>query len=130
MLAAGAQPPTTKAVKNPRNIGSATGRSAYERELLARLQEVVGLRSFRSVSDASGVHCETVRRYLRHGRPSIFFVASLCRAMNISPEWMFLGTGPKHIEHDPPPESLEFKPGRGVLQAASPADRWRKVKDG
>lgn len=63
-----------------------------------RLLAAVGNRTYRHLGELTGTHPETVRRYLSGQAPSVEFVASLSRALNISAEWLLTGTGPMRCE--------------------------------
>ena len=63
-------------------------------ELHKRLQTAIGDRSFRQVSDLTGTHSETVRRYVHGATPSIEFALALSSALGVRVEWLLLGTGP------------------------------------
>lgn len=62
--------------------------------LHARLAQAVGDRTYRAVSELTGAHPETVRRYLQGGPPSAEFLAALCAALEINGHWLLLGHGP------------------------------------
>lgn len=61
-----------------------------------RLRIVAGERPFRVIAEITGYHAETVRRYLSGHEPSIEFVCALCRAFDISADWMLTGRGAMH----------------------------------
>ena len=63
-----------------------------------RLVLAIGDRSYRSVGELTGIHPENIRRYMKGQTPSVEFVASLCDALGISPEWMLSGRGPMRAE--------------------------------
>jgi transcriptional regulator with XRE-family HTH domain len=50
--------------------------------------------TYRQVSDRTGTHAETVRRYMQGQAPSVEFVAALCRVFGISADWLLTGRGP------------------------------------
>lgn len=62
--------------------------TAWDHSLLARVQQVVASYTCREIAEKTGVHPETVRRYVTVGRPSAFFVAALCRAFSVYPSWL------------------------------------------
>jgi hypothetical protein len=68
-------------------------RRAWEAEVVSRLQVAAGNRNFRVIADLTECHPETVRRYLRKGKPSAYFIARMCRAFTVSSEWVLWGTG-------------------------------------
>ncbi len=44
-------------------------------------------------------NAETVRRFVRQGKPSAVFLARFCREYRISPDWLILGVGSQRLEH-------------------------------
>lgn len=46
------------------------------------------------LSELTGTHPETVRRYMTGSTPSVDFVVSLCTALDVSPDWLLFGSGP------------------------------------
>ena len=75
-------------------IGLDAPRNMWDEALLARMKRVVGGTTRRTIAERTGVHPETVRRYLNDGRPSAFFIAALCRAYDMAPGWLLLGEPP------------------------------------
>ncbi len=74
------------------DVRRATGDSA---DLRARIAVVCAGRSNRELALLLRMSRETVRRY-RTGAspPSAVFVARLCAAFGVSPEWLLMGSGP------------------------------------
>jgi transcriptional regulator with XRE-family HTH domain len=70
-------------------------RRVVETGLHERMREAVGRRTYRALSDLTGVNAETVRRYLRGQSPSVEFVAALCAALGYNAHWVLTGQGPK-----------------------------------
>lgn len=62
--------------------------TSWDHSLLTRVQQVVANYTCREIAERTGVHPETVRRYVTIGRPSAFFVAALCRAFSVYPSWL------------------------------------------
>jgi hypothetical protein len=58
-----------------------------------RIQAVVGDRTYRAVSDMTGTHAETVRRYLQGQAPSAEFLSMLCKTLELNAHWLLLGEG-------------------------------------
>lgn len=86
------QPGRTKARRSsarrrPRVLGS-PAQTAFEESLLGRIQSVVSHLTCREIAEATGVHPETVRRYVTKDPPTMFFVAALCRAFKVYPSWL------------------------------------------
>lgn len=59
-----------------------------------RLRTVVGQRTYRELSELTGLNAETVRRYVLGQPPSVDFVMSLCKSQGINPTWLLTGDGP------------------------------------
>jgi len=59
-----------------------------------RLQIAVGDRSFRSLSEITGVNHESVRRYMQGSAPSTEFLQNLCNRLGINGDWLLTGKGP------------------------------------
>jgi hypothetical protein len=76
-------------------------RRLWDLGLVIRMQAVTSGATLRALGDATGVHPETVRRYLTDGRPSAFFLAGLCRMTGVSPSWLLLGRA-EHGASTPP----------------------------
>jgi transcriptional regulator with XRE-family HTH domain len=58
-----------------------------------RLQKLLGGRTAREVAERTGVHPETVRRYMGGMTPSVEFVAAICREFGVSGDWLLLDRG-------------------------------------
>lgn len=54
----------------------------------------MGKRTYREIGELTNTNSETVRRYMSGQSPSVEFVASLCRRLNVSSEWLLTGRGP------------------------------------
>ena len=63
--------------------------------LLLRLDEVVGQESVNQISDKTGVHWESIRRYLKHGPASAEFIKAVCEEYKVSADWLLVGRGKK-----------------------------------
>ena len=63
--------------------------------LLIRLDEVVGSMSMNEISDKTGLHWESIRRYLKHGPPSAEFIKAVCEEFKVNADWLLLGRGKK-----------------------------------
>ena len=72
----------------PRRVGD---RALWEKHLLGRMKQSAGHLTFREIGDLTGVHPETVRRYMTHGRPTAFFVASVCKVLGLPLDWLMFG---------------------------------------
>jgi hypothetical protein len=58
-----------------------------------RLLAAAGRFSYREIGDMTGIHPETVRRYMNGDPPSAEFLATFCAGMGISVDWMLFGQG-------------------------------------
>lgn len=61
--------------------------------LLMRLDEVVGTESVNDISKKTGVHWESIRRYLKHGPASAEFIKAVCEEYKVSADWLLVGRG-------------------------------------
>jgi transcriptional regulator with XRE-family HTH domain len=77
-----------------------------------RLAAATAKHTFRAIADITHTHPETVRRYMHGQPPSVEFLAALCTALDISPEWMLTGAGPMHRD----------AARRAALASATPTD--------
>lgn len=62
--------------------------------MIDRLSAAAGNRSYRHLSDLTGIHPETVRRYMQGHAPSADFLATMCRGLGINGDWLLTGRGP------------------------------------
>jgi len=86
-------------------------RKAWEAEVLVRMRAAAGDRMFSTLAQLTGCNSETVRRYLRRGKPSAYFMSRLCSSLNVSPEWLLMGTGPMHRQRERMEgQAIESKP--------------------
>lgn len=58
-----------------------------------RLRLVTAGWSFRQLGAATGVHPETVRRYMQGHSPSAEFLCGLCAALGVNGDWLLTGRG-------------------------------------
>ena len=66
-------------------------------EVALRIQQYLGGKTAREIAEDTGVHPETVRRYLTGMPPSLEFVIALGRKYNLSLNWLLLGVGTIHL---------------------------------
>lgn len=59
-----------------------------------RLRIAAGSHTYRHLSELTGTHHETVRRYMQGQSPSVEFLAALCGSLGLSAEWVLTGAGP------------------------------------
>ncbi|MFG0326056.1 MAG: helix-turn-helix domain-containing protein [Phycisphaerales bacterium JB037] len=87
-----------------------------------RLREAVGTRTFRCLSEITGTHHETVRRYMQGQSPSLDFVSSLCRALGLNANWLLGGHGPKFLAENADRALAEASVGSLLRALAAHAD--------
>ncbi|MFG0315145.1 MAG: helix-turn-helix domain-containing protein [Phycisphaerales bacterium] len=63
-------------------------------QLRERLKLAGGQYSYRELGRLTGVHPETIRRYMQGHAPSAVFLSRLCDALGVSGEWLLTGRGP------------------------------------
>ncbi len=63
-------------------------------QLKDRLNRAGGQYSYRELGRLTGVHPETIRRYMQGHAPSAVFLSRLCDALGVSGEWLLTGRGP------------------------------------
>lgn len=87
-------------------------------QLKDRLNRVGGQYSYRELGRLTGVHPETIRRYMQGHAPSAVFLSRLCDAFGVSGDWLLTGRGPMHcaeISH----AALRRADVKDLLQALS-----------
>ncbi|MEL7474086.1 MAG: hypothetical protein AAGK04_12280 [Planctomycetota bacterium] len=62
-----------------------------------RLQSAAGSRTFRHLSEVTGVNAESVRRYMQGQAPSVAFVSAFCRELGVNADWLLTGRGPMRL---------------------------------
>jgi transcriptional regulator with XRE-family HTH domain len=62
-------------------------------ELHTRLNKAAAGRSYRHISDLTGIHPETVRRYMQGQAPSAEFLSRFCETLELNADWLLLGRG-------------------------------------
>jgi len=97
---------------------SANARRFWESQMLARLRQAAEHYSYARISAQTGVHAESVRRYLTKGRPSAYFIAEFCRSFGVSPSWIL--TGEEVANSRQLSAAIESKP-RPIVRADRPA---------
>lgn len=73
--------------------------------------------TFKALADLTQHHPETVRRYMRGQYPSLAFILRLCKAMDISPHWLFTGEGSKTLTPKKPPGPFSEMPTPEIFEA-------------
>ncbi|GEM_PF-4642813 len=66
--------------------------------LTARIRVATKGQNTREVSYTTGVNRESVRRYLKGGKPSVEFIRQVCLRYNVLADWLILGEGPRTRE--------------------------------
>lgn len=96
---------------------SPPARRIWEAQVLARLQQAAGRYTYARLSEMTGVHAESIRRYLTKGRPSAYFLATFCRTLGVSPAWLLVGDDTPAKQATP--VALESKPRPNVVELDS-----------
>ncbi len=110
----------------PRPEREESDRRTSELALSERMRHLVAGVTYREISGRTGVHPETVRRYFNSGRPSVYFIAALCKAFNADPEWLLCGgaspnAGPIHeVKAIPSPSPTEDAAAEGPRISGDP----------
>ncbi len=55
-------------------------------------------RTYKHLSDLTGTHAESVRRYMQGQPPTVEFLSALCEGLGINGDWLLLGRGPMRRE--------------------------------
>lgn len=65
-----------------------------EAQLVARLRQVCAPHTFGTLQQTTGIHRETVRRYIRgESRVSALFVSRIVQKLGVSADWLLTGKG-------------------------------------
>ncbi|MCB9845677.1 MAG: hypothetical protein H6811_06805 [Phycisphaeraceae bacterium] len=83
--------------------------------LTDRLHAVLSARNLREIAAITGVHHETVRRYLLGHSPSAAFLTAVCTQLRVNGHWLLTGQGP--ISLDDAPFLLRGMPPSTLLEA-------------
>lgn len=83
-----------------------------------RLREVLKDLTCREAGEMTGVHPESVRRYLQGRAPNADFLLSLCMAMGLNGHWLLTGQGPM-LAKDVEAWSLERARPPALIRALS-----------
>lgn len=94
-----------------------------------RLEAAAKGRTYRAIGDATGIHPETVRRYMQGQTPSVEFVTSLCTALDINVQWMLTGDGPMHAHETRRHALREADPGELLGAVAATLETLRERVD-
>lgn len=70
-----------------------TAAAAWYDALRVRLRSAARGRTCREIGELTGTNAETVRRYLRTGRPCVRFLAAFCEAFELDLDWALFGRG-------------------------------------
>ncbi len=93
-------------------------------ELQSRLASAVGSRTCREIGELTGVHAESVRRYLQGRSPSAEFLVELCRSLKLNGHWLLTGEGPM-FAGEITPRALDSAEPPALLQSlATSLSRW------
>ncbi|MEQ8769713.1 MAG: hypothetical protein RIB60_04295 [Phycisphaerales bacterium] len=73
--------------------------SIYD-DIRDRLKQVFEHRTYREIGDLTGVHPETVRRYMLEGRCSVAFLNQVAECTLTNGDWLLTGRGYRQLEKD------------------------------
>lgn len=94
-----------------------------------RLETALEGKTYRWISRATGIHPETVRRYMQGQSPSIDFVTSVCSQLDINPQWLLTGDGPMRRDEVRAHHLAEADPGELLAAIAATLDRLSERVD-
>ncbi|MEO1128295.1 MAG: hypothetical protein AAFX05_01150 [Planctomycetota bacterium] len=94
-----------------------------------RLEFACKDRSCREIGRLTQTHPETVRRYLRGGRPPACFIASFCSIFGVSADWLLLGEGPMLRTEISVCNLSQASPRQLLLALADQIDRIAEDRD-
>ncbi len=88
-----------------------------------RLEAALEGKTYRWISRATGIHPETVRRYMQGQSPSVEFVSSVCSQLRINPQWLLTGEGPMRRDDVRAHHLAEADPAELLAAIAATLDR-------
>jgi len=92
-------------------------------ELHTRLNKAAAGRSYRHISDLTGIHAETVRRYMQGQAPSAEFLSRFCEALELNADWLLIGRGPMGATFLPTASTGNDTTGESVHSIAASLER-------
>ena len=94
-----------------------------------RLEVALEGKTYRWISRATGIHPETVRRYMQGQSPSVDFVSSVCSQLQINPQWLLTGDGPMRRDEVRAHHLAEADPAELLAAIAATLDRLSERVD-
>jgi hypothetical protein len=94
-----------------------------------RLEFACKDRSCREIGRLTETHPETVRRYLRGGRPPACFIATFCSIFGVAADWLLLGEGPMLRTEISNSNLSQASPRQLLLALADQIDRLAETRD-
>lgn len=94
-----------------------------------RLETALEGKTYRWISRATGIHPETVRRYMQGQSPSVEFVSSVCSQLHINPQWLLTGEGPMRGDDVRAHHLAEADPAELLAAIAATLDRLSERVD-
>lgn len=95
-----------------------------------RMHSVAGGLTYRALGETTGMHPETVRRYMQGQSPSAEFLEALCRSFDLNAQWLIMGRGPTkrsearaHILRESNPSELLAAIAQALEKLAQRLDR-------
>mgnify|MGYP006270312449 CR=1 FL=1 len=84
-----------------------------------RIHAALGRRTYRSISELTGINAETVRRYMQGQAPSAEFLTSLCKNLDLNAHWLLTGEGPMRLSEQRREALREADPSELLSAVAS-----------
>ncbi|MEO1583016.1 MAG: hypothetical protein AAFR96_00405 [Planctomycetota bacterium] len=94
-----------------------------------RLASALEGKSYRWIARTTGIHPETVRRYMHGQSPSIEFVTCICGHLRINPQWLLTGEGPMRGDDVRAHHLAEADPAELLAAIAATLDRLSERVD-
>ena len=94
-----------------------------------RLERALEGKTYRWISRATGIHPETVRRYMQGQSPSVEFVTSVCSQLQVNPQWLLTGEGPMRRDEVRAHHLAEADPAELLAAIAATLDRLSERVD-
>lgn len=94
-----------------------------------RLEAALEGKTYRWIARTTGIHPETVRRYMQGQPPSVDFVATICSQLHINPQWLLNGEGPMHRDEVRAHHLQQADPAELLAAIAATLDRLSERVD-
>lgn len=94
-----------------------------------RLEAALQGKTYRWIAKVTGIHPETVRRYMQGQPPSVDFVATICSQLHINPQWLLNGEGPMRRDDVRAHHLAQADPAELLAAIAATLDRLTERVD-